>query len=123
MRLEKRRQYKKRKGERKRKKKKSDSKKFPFREMRKKEGGNEDVLAGLGYEENGSRRWKTSTSRTNSEAWHKTSKKKKPICKAQVQTELRLQRVLRTTEKGSLKLCSKTRRTSKGSAHCLGQME
>lgn len=26
--------------------------------MRKKEGGNEDVLAGLGYEENGSRRWK-----------------------------------------------------------------
>lgn len=49
--------------------------------------------------------------------------KKKPICKAQVQTELRLQRVLRTTEKGSLKLCSKTRRTSKGSAHCLGQME
>lgn len=44
--------------------------------MRKKEGGNEDVLAGLGYEENGSRRWKTSTSRTNSEAWHKASKKK-----------------------------------------------
>lgn len=66
----------KREREKEKEKKKSDSKKFPFREMRKKEGGNEDVLAGLGYEENGSRRWKTSTSRTNSEAWHKTSKKK-----------------------------------------------